>query len=96
MDKITTKEELYEYVFAKKLYDQLPMPKSFYSQYNVPIPQPMDFQQFLKVSASRTASTELGEIIKPKVEGNLPFPELPNNDLIFSSSLETKEPLIVE
>lgn len=92
MDKITTKNELYEYVYAKKLYDQLPMPKSFFTKYNIPEPKPMDFNQFLKVSASRTATTELGEIIKPKVQGNLPFPELPNNELIYS--IETKEPIV--
>ena len=65
-----SRETFFKTMYETKLYKTMPMPVAFYKEYNVPLPEPVSFSEFLPAASRAVANCETGEL-RPIAEGGL-------------------------
>ena len=65
-----SQDTFFKTMYESKLYKTIPMPVAFYKEYNLPLPEPMSFSDFLPAASKAVSNCETGEL-RPIAEGGL-------------------------
>jgi hypothetical protein len=65
-----SRDAFFKMMYESKLYKTIPMSVAFYKEYNLPLPEPMSFSDFLPGASKAVSNCETGEL-RPIAEGGL-------------------------